>query len=451
MGFKPKDVDSIRLDKIQDVSFNKEQFIEDVLEDEYILTIGSEVVLDRSVEPSGDVCKYLLDTVNSFLKTDYATLNDLERHYGNGDDPVRNLLTDTEHFEYDLSDIEPSLRNLLGQKLFPIVLTTTFDGYVEALMKSIWGERLRVVNIVDRKSVQEFRTVLKDYGGQKRYIEPTLIYIFGKATQDESKNYVRTDEDAIRIIEKWMSFPQDDPIIKLIRGRKMLSLGCKYENWYFRFFWYILRHETMSFKEGQVAFVLNEGDNNDSRLKNFMSQTRIYCHGDARNFMNSLSNDLSSTSPENPFWGMILKKRRKGGVFLSHCGSDMIAATSLFLKLTRDGYSVWFDSVSLRGGDNYEQRIAEAIKDSPVFIALLSNKVRADILAGKTDEYYMKEWRLAGESHEKGIFPVSIEDYNFKMQYHLDGFQRMIGLPLNCVPACDIEEKCFASFDDILK
>ena len=231
----------------------------------------------------------------------------------------------------------------------------------------------------------------------------------------------------------------------------MLALGCKFENWYFRFFWYVLRHETMRFKEGQVAFVLNEGDIDDNRLKHFMSQTRIYCHGDARDFMKGLSKDLSSVDPSSPFWKMILNKRRKGGIFLSHCSVDNVAASALFLKLTKAGYSVWFDGVSLRGGDNYEQKIQEAIKDSPIFLALLSNKVRNDINEGRTEEYYMKEWKWASDFHVKGIFPISIEDYNFKSSYHSDGFQRIVSLPLNCVSAFEIEDKCFDSFDEVLK
>ena len=78
MGFKPKDSDRIRLDRIQDVSFNREQFIEEVLDNEYILVIGGEVILDKRVEPTGDVNQYLLNTVNSFLKTDYSSLNEYE-------------------------------------------------------------------------------------------------------------------------------------------------------------------------------------------------------------------------------------------------------------------------------------------------------------------------------------------------------------------------------------
>lgn len=432
MGFKPKDDTAARLSQQQETMFDQEQFVTDVMNGDYLLVVGSEVIMNRDEEPSGDVKQYLLKALNSSLNRNYKDLNELALDSGSGVDPVRNLLNSADDFSYDLADMSPELRDMIGTRLFPIVLTTTFDGYLETLMRSIWGERLRVVSIDDKRSLDDLRNSLATYRDGSRYSEPTLIYIFGKAEKDESRHYVRTDNDAIQIIEKWLFFG-NDALMKFIRSKKVLALGCKFEDWYFRFFWYILKHDFSRFREGQVAFTLDKDSDSDRGLNSFLERNRIYSHGDATAFMHSITESLTSTDPSNPFCEQIVRSRREGGVFLSYCSHDRVMATQLFFRLRAAGFDVWFDNSSLKGGDNYDAMIQDAIGRCRVFLPLLTPYIAEDLTAGRTDNYYNREWRMASQLGNKAIIPVAANGYGLTAPYHTSTFEQITGQPLSGV------------------
>lgn len=430
MGFKPKDDTAARLSQQQEAVFDQEQFVTDVMNGDYLLVVGSEVIMNRNEEPSGDVKQYLLKALNSSLNRSYKDLNELALDSGSGVDPVRNLLNSADDFSYDIDDMSPELRDMIGTRLFPIVLTTTFDGYLEALMRSVWGERLRVVNIDDKRSLDDMRNALANYRDGSRYNEPTIIYIFGKVEKDETRHYVRTDNDAIRIIEKWLLFGNDG-LMKFIRSKKVLALGCKFEDWYFRFFWYILKHDFSRFREGQVAFTLDQESDSDRGLNRFLERNRIYSHGDATAFMHNITESLTSTDPSNPFCEQIIKSRREGGVFLSYCSHDRVMASQLFFRLRAAGFDVWFDNSSLQGGDNYDTMIQDAIGRCRVFLPLLTPYIADDLAAGRTENYYNREWRMATQLGDKAVIPVATNGYSLTAPHHTNTFEQITGQPLS--------------------
>lgn len=174
MGFKPKDNIEERISQQQEVSFSQEQFIEDVCNNDYILLVGSEVIMDKREEPTGDVNQYILHAIYSSLGRDYKDFNELVTRSGEGVDAIRNLLNSEEDWSYDINDIAPELRELIETNLFRFVLTTTFDCYLETLMDHVWGKgSYRVVNIDDKQSVDNLRNALADCRNGKIYNEPT--------------------------------------------------------------------------------------------------------------------------------------------------------------------------------------------------------------------------------------------------------------------------------------
>ena len=432
MGFKPKENTGLRISQQQEAVFSQEQFVEDVFNDEYILVVGSEVIMNKDEEPSGDVNQYILRALNSSLGRDYKDFNELVHRSGEGIDAIRNLLNAEEDWSYDLADVSPELKALFETRLFRFVLTTTFDGYLEMLMEHVWGkDGFRRVNIDDKKSLDDLRYALVECRSGKVYRTPTLFYIFGKAVKDEAKKFVRTDDDAIQIIEKWIQMPKEDPVLRYIRNKKLLALGCKFDNWYFRFFWYILKREFSKFCEGQVAFMLNTDNQIDNKLESFLKHAKIYRHNDARLFMSEIVKTLTSTGTDNPFHELILKNRKQGGVFLSYCSKDVVMASQVFFMLHRQGYQVWFDNVSLKGGDNYNYEIEEAIANAKIFIPLLTPEVAEDLQQGNTNHYYIKEWRMAVQLGDKRILPLAVNGYNLRNDYHTKAFESIIGNSLS--------------------
>lgn len=453
MGFKPNEKTQDRIIQSHCISFRKEQFVEDVFNDSYILVVGSGVILDENKYPPGDVNQYLLESINRILKRDFKDFNELSDASGSGYDVIRNLLNSEQDFSFDLNDMSPELRALMGTRLFPIVLTTTFDGYLEALMRSIWGNSLRVVNIDDKKTLDELRNTLVGYRGENQFKEPTLFYIFGKAVKDESKKFVKTDDEAIQIIEKWITMPKEDPILSLIKGKKLLALGCKYEDWYFRFFWYILKRDLNQFREGQVAFLLDENDKSDRSLKRYLNHSGIYHEPNARRFMAEVVTMLSSQSSDNIFRKIVLDNRRKGGIFLSYCSDDVQITGQVFIMLHKAGYNVWFDNARLFGGDSYDAVIQEAIGSANVFIPILSPNIVKDYYAGNTDRYCFKEWRIARQWEGKAIIPLAVNGFNFKDNHQISIFEEFFNRAITGIDLSEVDglSKLKRAIDKCLK
>lgn len=405
--------------------FNTKKFLKDVLNDKYALVIGNEIVLDSKIESTGDVHQYLLRKVNENSNVQYENYHEIALDKNERINPVRRLIEDGE-IRFRAEDVSKDLMALLETRLFTSVLTTTTDGFLEAAMRKIWGSELRVVNIYDKETVDELQKALKTCRRGKKYNQPTLIYVFGKLDVDDlAKRYIKTDADAILLIEKWMRMDveSNNEMLDFIRSKRLLALGCKYDNWYFRFFWYVLTGVNKSSEEnnydgmGEVAFSLDKDDKTEGKLMQFLDRTDICILGDARSFINNITKTLTEDSDNAPFRQQVVESRRRGGIFISYCSKDALAACQLFFRLCEKKYDVWLDNARLYGGDNYESEISDAISAAKVVITVLSPHVAEDLKRGDTEHYYNKEWRMAQQFGDKTIIPLAVNGYNLRADY----------------------------------
>jgi hypothetical protein len=420
--------------------FNTKKFIKDVLNDKYALVIGNEIILDSKIEPTGDVHQYLLRKVNENSNVQYENYHEIALDKNERINPVRRLIEDGD-IRFKAEDVSKDLMALLETRLFTSVLTTTTDGFLEAAMRKIWGCELRVVNIYDKETVDELQKALKTCRRGKKYNQPTLIYVFGKLDVDDlAKRYIKTDADAILLIEKWMRMDveSNNEMLDFIRSKRLLALGCKYDNWYFRFFWYVLTGVNKSSEEnnydgmGEVAFSLDKDDKTEGKLMQFLDRTDICILGDARSFINNITKTLTEDSDDAPFRQQVVESRRRGGIFISYCSKDALAACQLFFRLCEKKYDVWLDNARLYGGDNYESEIADAISAAKVIITVLSPHVAEDLKRGDTEHYYNKEWRMAQQFNDKTIMPLAINGYNWRSDYH-KAFEGIINSPIHAI------------------
>ena len=301
--------------------FNTKKFIKDILNDKYALVIGNEIILDPKIEPTGDVHKYFLRKVNVTSNVEYENYNEIALDITEKKNPVRQLIEQDE-IRFCAEDVSPDLMTLLETRIFTTILTTTTDGYLEAAMRKVWGTELRVVNIYDKETVDELQKALKSCRRGQKYNQPTLIYVFGKLDVDDlAKKYIKTDADAILLIEKWMRMDVEanNEMLEFIRSKRLLALGCKYDNWYFRFFWYVLTGVNKSCDEnnydgrGEVAFSLNKEDKTECKLLQFLDRTDICILGDATSFINNITQTLTKESDNSPFRQQVIESRRRGG------------------------------------------------------------------------------------------------------------------------------------------
>ena len=416
--------------------FNKKKFIKDVLNERYALVIGNEIILNPKVESTRDVQQFFLKKVNDSSSIEYLNYNEIALDVSEKKNPVRQLIENGD-VTFCAEDVSPDLMALLETKLFTTVLTTTTDGYLEAAMRKIWPKEgeLRVVNIYDKDTVDDLQQALKKCRRGMKYNQPTLIYVFGKLDVDDlAKKYIKTDADAILLIEKWMRMDveSNNEMLDFIRSKRLLALGCKYDNWYFRFFWYVLTGVNKSGDEnnydgrGEVAFSLDKTDKTEGKLLQFLDRTDICILGDASSFIYDITNTLTVESDDSAFRKQVVECRRRGGVFISYCNKDALAASQLFFKLCEKSYEVWLDNARIYGGDDYEKDIADAINSSKVVITVLSPHVAEDMQKGETDHYYNKEWRIAQQFKDKTIIPLAINGYNLRADYHKEIYESIV-------------------------
>ena len=438
MAFTPDEEDlEYALDGLQDLKFSMEEAIGHVFNNEYILIIGSEVMLKPTVEKSGDVVDYLLRHINRKLKANYKNFDEIMQNSGNDIDPIRNLLS-WDKFKQSMvvDDVSDELQELLRTKLFKVIITTTFDSYLEILMRDIWGQdeqgndRFRKVNIWDQTSLQAFEGVLKGYREPKDYNEPTIIYAFGKCEEREGLTYARKDFEYIQTIERWMKLDnRSDIIMEFIKSKRILSLGCKFDNWYFRFFLYILKREERKHREGDIVISFNRNDLSDQKLETYLKNLRVITQTEmtSRAFMSYITETLTSIEPSNPYRDLVTKYRRRGKIFFSYCNKDKDLARQIFIQLGQLYPNLWFDQENILGGDNYDTEIRYGISHAEVFVPLLTPQIAQDLKEGKTDSYYNDEWRqAAARKGEITIIPLATKGFSLRNDYY-KVFESIVG------------------------
>ena len=81
---------------------------------------------------------------------------------------------------------------------------------------------------------------------------------------------------------------------------------------------------------------------------------------------------------------------RSKAIFVSYASDDEQAAQRLSAGLSAAGFETWFDRNELRGGDAWDNRIRQQIRDCTLFVPIISANTEA-----RSEGYFRLEWRLA--------------------------------------------------------
>lgn len=443
----------------RDNDFTWEQFAKDCLLNKYVLVIGSEAVLNRNVNPEagGDSMKLLFDLTlrqkasssddydeeYNRLKTRVKSYTELVREYNyhNVKECVWEMMRNNDFLPCFDEEIDPSLMQLLQTRCFRVVITTTIGPYVEIAMEKVWGKG--GFDIVQMENAQQtFKQVVFDEFGVTR---PTLCYVFGKINVEKSlseNKFVLSENDAMEKISSWFENNKTNNFLKYVRNFHLLTVGCKFDDWMFRFFWFLLRGKVSTEPDGQVAVEVKE----DDKLKKYLTGEKVQMFGDARAFMKEAVEKISSSTDVSKL------PRNDNGVFISYAHEDKYLALPLFERLHAEGINVWIDEEKLDGGVEYEQHIRKAINGCRVFMPILSSQVKDDILADKIkDRWYNQEWQLVQSRYddetsinENGrpnfkVIPVVVGEYRFNEQYH------------HKTPACFVNATAFEMAKETIK
>lgn len=426
--------------------FDKEEFVEKSVKGDYILIIGSEVILKQgAIEKTGNSSIYIAKEFTSFLKNQ----NLLARSYDNlceiplKREEIHIRLNDwlNKYMQYREEEISDELKELIYTRCFKIVMTTTIDGYLEALMENVWGkENLNIVNIWDQNSLLKFAQELEESSSKKQQIKnATLVYVFGKA-QSKELMCVATEEDAIETISKWIKCINSiQTIIDIISTKNFLALGCKLENWHFRFFWHMMKPIGTKYKKGDAIAIssFNSGRDSDNALKYYLQNRQyIYTRPDIRKFINECAKSFSLS--ENRFNStirdLIKSLRKPNEIFISYAHEDFALARHIFVRLCEEEFSVWIDNKDLHIGDDYKSEIQASINSCSIFMPILTSAVAArldkptewNFLVNEEWEFYRERLNINGKRNAIPICALKSHGYNMKKSYH-DRYKKLMG------------------------
>lgn len=419
--------------------FTWEQFAKDCVLNKYALVVGPEAILNRDVNPEAkgnskellfnltlrhkaamDTREGCEDDEYQYLKRRVRNFTELVREYNYHS--VREWVKETiwsNDFEtvFD-KEIEPSLFQLLNTRCFRMVLSTAIDPYMEISMERVWGKGgFDIIQIENAQ--QSFKQVTFDEFGVTR---PTLCYVFGKVDTKKSlseNKFVLSENDAMEKVSSWFESQKNNNFLKYVRNYRLFSVGCQFDDWMFRFFWFMLRGRVSTEADGQVAVEIK----NDDNLKQYLEHEKVKVFADARSFMRDAINHITNATD------IKLLPRQENGVFISYAHEDRYIALPLFERLHAAGINVWLDEEKLESGSEYERRIQNAINSCKVFMPILSSQVKSDLESNNMEgRWYPKEWewaqqryvneiKISGKSNFKTIF-VAIGDYRYNESYH---------------------------------
>ena len=395
-----------------EIALSWEQLAKDCLFGNYVLVVGADIMLDADLsqdffrQAAGN-SEVLISSVKDYFKEENTNPDFYKCHQSAQEDICDTLYLMKNNDWFCLDDIEPSLKALMRTKCFPIVVTTTYDPYVEMLMKDVWGNDLRIMNIYEIGSERRDIQIMRNE--EFRTLQPTLYYAFGKADYESRKNnvvrrhFTVTDNDKLMVVDQWLRVPPKN-IRQLLSRKRTMAIGCKQDDWLFRMLWYIWRGSVKELNGGEV--ILDFSDKNvdgETHLQNYLRSEGITFFNNARFFMSRLTAEISSKRESiirNTYESEKVNSDTwmKDGVFLSYASEDFLLVNKIYNQLKRNGYNVWMD-VKLDEGNNddYSMRISKAISECKVFMPIISRQV-LNILQSQGEIYryfYKNEWLLA--------------------------------------------------------
>lgn len=329
------------------------ELINKIAQRKCILLIGSEVILNEDkIGYANDITllEYLLEKYRSYLLKKRIT------HYRAQVETIFNI----DELSPKLEDINPDLIKLMDSKCFPVVITTSTTPYMRILMEHVWGkEKLKVYSIFDstNKSKIDF-----SYG------KAVLFYAFGSTERNVGTNLVKfgkldeEEDNMMAALTRWINIETRPSIDSFLKNEDtyIMSIGCTFDNWYFRFLWYTLRggmHDRYNslMDKGQVALTYNENEK-DEKLTDYLYNIGVHYNKDNYNSVDSLkvfAEFMTPPSLDNPKNSnlsrikQIIDGNKIGKVFISYSHEDFFWAEQLYYHLKEAGIEVWMDTERL--------------------------------------------------------------------------------------------------------
>lgn len=364
-----------------------------IVKGKVVLILGHEHILNSDMS-DGNLLSEMTATFFEYkkekdcnFKSTYNSFNDY--YYEGGADLAKMKKEIVEsisksHYDFAEADYSPLIIKLLEKKRIRVVLTTTYDYYAETIMRRIWGDELRVLNIYGKDN---------DFLKEELWrpdVQPTLYYVFGKA--ERGKDFAVVERDSMIVIHKWMGKTAPENFCSFLKDKSILALGTKFDDWLFRFFWYAMHRDITRLNDGQVAISLQEDNETEARLSSFLKKEGI-ANSSIEEVIKRILNEIEER--EN---ALLPRNEKNADIFISYSSASYDSVRHLYYSLLEEGFNVWFDKSDLKFGERHEQSILNTISKCKIFIPVLTKPVK-DILSkdlSETKAYFRDvEWKAA--------------------------------------------------------
>jgi hypothetical protein len=248
--------------------------------------------------------------------------------------------------------------------------------------------------------------------------EPLVFYLYGAT--DEPQSLVLTENNLLDFLVAVTTKnpPLPNNILSELRdpNKSLLFLGFGFKHWYLRILLHVLQGETK--KESRSFALEQRAPKNIDEFRQTILFFRnrdpqiTICAQELRGFVKELREryerlpvSKSSTQPS------AVELPNAPTVFLCHAKPNRDIAEYLRDRLREAGFNAWFDEDDLRGGDEWDRVIQQAIAKKIDYFIVLQSQVMVE----KIESYFHKEIRLALERQEyfksriRFIIPVKIE------------------------------------------
>lgn len=291
----------------------------------------------------------------------------------------------------DRLEVTDTIKRLLGTRMFPFVLTTSFANVIEKYLIKIWeGNNIDVYSFGVHKESRKLSSFDVSKGDDLQ--RPGIYYLFGKENA-RSGTFAVTEED----YEKYLTSLLDNTskphnLLNSLHGKTLLFFGCSYSDWFFRFLISVFRKDT----ENDKLFVVTN-DNVSNNFINYLRRNNIFVYDGYASFVDTLEEKLRDSD-----WNLSIPQKN-ADVYLSYTRRNLPFVERIATELTARGLKVWYDLTKL-SGEHHLSQIEESIKTAKVFVPILSEHI-----LNQTNTYhtYRFEWKVAIDT-QKLIFDYKV-------------------------------------------
>jgi len=310
------------------------------------------------------------------------------------------------------------LRQLAEITDFTLFVTTTFDTLLaDALNLVRFGGEKGTSTVVYRYNKRE--DLSSTVAELRQREQPTVFHLLGQVSS--SPTYVLTEEDLLEFLYALQSAEyRPKNLLAELAEHHLLLIGEHFSDWLARLFLRTTKGRKLSQYQDFTEVLADSRTAGESGLVTFLNHfsthTRIFPGGGAVDFVAELHRRWRERHPvtaapvRTPFVAPA-REIPKQAVFLSYAREDIDAVKRLKSLLEKAGLPVWFDMEQIKGGQDWERRIAENVRSCALFLPVMSQHTASQT----RDAYFRVEWNGAIErtqrmkSGEVYIIPIVVD------------------------------------------